>query len=90
MANFEAGDILEIAHTSNQKFPTWVGLTIEVSSSQARLVIGKVLKSATPDKGYPVGSKISWCEPGAFTYAQAKIKRSKKDKYLSPFSGRWE
>ena len=86
MAKFEPGDILEIALTSSQKHPKWAGLTIEVTS---RYLQGRVLKECSPNQGYKIGNKISWCEPDAFTYVQASLQEY-KDKYLSPFSGRWE
>lgn len=88
---FEPGDVVEIALTSSQKYPSWAGLTIEVSSYKIGFISGKVLKTATPDRGYPIAASIVWCVPEAFTHVQAKLKEQpKKDKYLSPFSGCWE
>ena len=90
MTKFEPGDIIEIALTSSQKYPEWAGLTIVVTSHQSDAVCGEVIKAAKPDRGFPVGKKLDWGVPSAFTHVQTKIKEQQKDKYLSPFSGRWE
>lgn len=90
MTNFEPGDILEIALTSNQPHPDWAGLTIAVTTVESSLITGTVLKPSIPDNGYPAGTTIRWSAPHAFTHVKAKSKEQPQpDKYLSPFSGRW-
>jgi len=96
MSKFEPGDIVEISVSKGHIYDEWNGLTIMVTAystgGQRRpdILSGKVLRTATPDQGYPLNSPISWCVPSTFTHVTASLKEAPKEKYQSPFSGRWE
>lgn len=87
---FEVGDIVEVSYPKNHEFAAWNGCTFEVvdiETSGIICIVGKVIKIA-PDPSVKsssnqIGAKIRWSKP-----RDLKIVSSRQ-KYLSPFTGKW-
>ena len=90
MTKIKSGDIVEVILSKENQSSIWNGLRIRLEEVSSEGITGEVLIvpfSGEIDK-YQIGSTIKWYSPEKLTLVTAS-QNSKKEQYLSPFSGRW-